>query len=361
VLPMQLTVRITKKLKDFTLRQEFTVGRETLGVLGASGAGKSMTLKCIAGLVTPDEGCIVLNGKTLFDSRKGINLPIQQRRVGLLFQNYALFPNLTVKENIAFGLRHLPKKERERRVEEMMARLGIRELAHSYPHQISGGEQQRTALARTLVTEPDCLLLDEPFSALDNHIRHRLEEELMETLNHFPGPVVFVTHNLRECYRVSDRIMIIHQGRVVAYGSRDEVFNRPPTVEGARLTGCKNISRVKPVKEGRVAALDWGLELEVPQAAGRKAGAYGYVGIREHHLRLVEDPHLPNTFPCWVEQVTESLFQVSLSLRFKEKGAEGGDGPFVQLSLSKEEYDRVKGKPFPWLVQLKPEYLFLMK
>ncbi|HHY59062.1 MAG TPA: ATP-binding cassette domain-containing protein, partial [Clostridia bacterium] len=206
---MELRVQITKKLKDFSLKQDFTVGRETLGVLGASGAGKSMTLKCIAGLVTPDEGIIVLNGKTLFDSRRGINLPIQQRRVGLLFQNYALFPNLTVKENIAFGLRHLPKGERERRVEEIMARLGITGLAHSYPHQISGGEQQRTALARTLVTEPDCLLLDEPFSALDNQIRHRLEEELLETLRHFPGPVVFVTHNLRECYRVSDRIMIM--------------------------------------------------------------------------------------------------------------------------------------------------------
>lgn len=357
---MELRVQITKKLKDFSLKQDFTVGRETLGVLGASGAGKSMTLKCIAGLVTPDEGIIVLNGKTLFDSRRGINLPIQQRRVGLLFQNYALFPNLTVKENIAFGLRHLPKGERERRVEEIMARLGITGLAHSYPHQISGGEQQRTALARTLVTEPDCLLLDEPFSALDNQIRHRLEEELLETLRHFPGPVVFVTHNLRECYRVSDRIMIMHQGRVVACGPREEVFHRPPTVEGARLTGCKNISRARPLADGRVAALDWGLVLAVP-GEDAAAEACRYVGIREHHLRLVEDPHLPNTFPCWVERVTASPFQVSLTLRFQERRGEDEDSRLVLFSLPQEEYDRVKHRPFPWLVQLRPEHLFLME
>lgn len=358
---MQLRVKITKKLKDFTLKQELEIDRETLGVLGASGAGKSMTLKCIAGLVTPDEGTIVLNGKTLFDSQQGINVPIQQRRVGLLFQNYALFPNLTVKDNIAFGLRRLPKKEREKRVEEIMARLGIGELAHSYPHQISGGEQQRTALARTLVTEPDCLLLDEPFSALDNHIRQRLEEELAATLRQFPGPVVFVTHNLRECYRVSDRIMIIHQGRMVAYGSRDAVFNHPPTVEGARLTGCKNISRAKPIAARRVAALDWGLEVEVRPAGDGAGGAYGHIGIREHHLRLVDDPHLPNTFPCWVERVMETPFNVSLFLRFKERGAEAPGCQPLQLSLTREEYDRIKTRPFPWLVQLRPEYLFLMQ
>lgn len=358
---MQLDVDITKQLKDFTLKQKFSISQETLGVLGASGAGKSMTLKCIAGLVTPDEGRIVLNGRTLFDSFKGINLPIQQRRVGLLFQNYALFPNLTVKENIAFGLRNLSKKEREKRVEKIMAMLGIAELGDSYPHQISGGEQQRTALARTLVTEPDCLLLDEPFSALDNHIRHRLEQELIEALTHFQGPVVFVTHNLRECYRVSDKIMIIHQGQVVAYGSRDEVFNRPPTVEGARITGCKNISRAKPVAGDRVAALDWGLELEVRRYEDRKTDPPGYVGIREHQLRLVEDPALPNTFPCWVIDVVETPFNVNLFLKLRENQDEAQSCQPLQFSISKEEYHQARTKPFPWLVQLRPEYLFLMK
>lgn len=358
---MQLDVDITKQLKDFTLEQKFSISQETLGVLGASGAGKSMTLKCIAGLVTPDEGSIVLNGKTLFDSSKGINLPIQQRRVGLLFQNYALFPNLTVEENIAFGLRNLPKKERDKRVQEVMALLGIADLRDSYPHQISGGEQQRTALARILVTEPDCLLLDEPFSALDNHIRHRLEQELIDTLAHFQGPVVFVTHNLRECYRVSDKIMIIHQGQAVAYGSRDDVFNHPPSVEGARITGCKNISRAKPLTENRVAALDWGLELEVRKHGDRTETSFGNVGIREHQLRLVEDPSLPNTFPCWVIDVMETPFNVNLLLRFKESQDETQICQPLQLSISKEEYDRIKTKPFPWLVQLRSEYLFLMK
>ena len=144
-----------------------------------------------------------------------------------------------------------------------MAMLGIAEFRDSYPHQISGGEQQRTALARTLVTEPDCLLLDQPFSALDNHIRYRLEQELIDALTHFQGPVVFVTHNLRECYRISDRIMIIHQGQVVALAPGMKSLTILPVWREPRITGCKNISRIKPVAEDRVAALDWGLELEV--------------------------------------------------------------------------------------------------
>ncbi|NLC77810.1 MAG: sulfate/molybdate ABC transporter ATP-binding protein [Clostridia bacterium] len=355
---MELEVDITKQLKDFTLRQRFKLAKETLGFLGASGSGKSMTLKCIAGLVTPDEGRIVLNGRVLFDSRQGINLPIQQRRVGLLFQNYALFPNLTVKENIAFGLRGLPKKEREERTERIMALLGIAGIRNSYPRQISGGEQQRAALARTLVTEPECLLLDEPFSALDNHIRSRLEQQLLEIIAGYQGPVVFVTHNLKECYRLSRQIMIIHQGEAVAYGSRDEVFDRPQRVEAARLTGCKNISRMELVTPRRVKALDWGLELELLEEA---EPGQGYLGIREHRLRLVEDPNLPNTFPAWVDQVRETPFDVSLVLRLGEDREEAGSCQPLQLTLSKEDYETVKARPCPWWLQLRPEHLFLME
>ncbi|MGI6451805.1 MAG: sulfate/molybdate ABC transporter ATP-binding protein [Desulfitobacteriia bacterium] len=247
---MVLSVNISKKLKDYTLKINMEINGETLGFLGASGSGKSMTLRCIAGLVKPDQGRITLNGRVLYDSAQRIDLPVQERQVGLLFQNYALFPNLTVKENITFGLRNLPKREQEAKAQAKMAMLGLSALQDRYPGQISGGEQQRTALARTLVTEPRCLLLDEPFSALDNHIRSQLEKQLLDNLAGFPGPVVFVTHNLRECYRLSKKIMIIDQGVVVAYGDRDEVFVNPRTVQAARLTGCKNISRLKRLSSG---------------------------------------------------------------------------------------------------------------
>jgi len=162
---MNLIVEIKKKYPDFNLDINFKSGKETLGILGSSGSGKSMTLRAIAGIVNPDRGRIILNGRTLFESDKKINLPVRERKVGLLFQNYALFPNLSVRENIEFGIRKLPQAERSCRVEEKLAAMQIEHLQDKYPYQLSGGEQQRTALARTLVTEPECLLLDEPFSA----------------------------------------------------------------------------------------------------------------------------------------------------------------------------------------------------
>jgi molybdate transport system permease protein len=354
---MELSVDISKELKDFELKINVDIGKETLGFLGASGSGKSMTLRCIAGLVKPDKGRIILNGRVLFDSERRIDLPVQKRNVGLLFQNYALFANLTVKENISFGLRNLPSKEQEHKVREKMEMMGLMALQDRYPRQISGGEQQRTALARTLVTEPDCLLLDEPFSALDNHIRSQLEKELLDTLVDFKGAVVFVTHNLKECYRVSKKIMIIDRGEIVSYGTRDQVFIDPQTVKAARLTGCSNISRLQPVLPGKVRALDWGCDLKIKN--NNMEGAT-HLGIREHQIKLVEEPDLPNTYPCWVDQVTETPFNVTLNLKLGGQAKEANDS-LLQAVIPKEEYEGMKKKPFPWLAQLKAEHIFYLK
>jgi molybdate transport system permease protein len=354
---MELIVDIYKELKDFKLNINLNIGKETLGFLGASGSGKSMTLRCIAGLVKPDKGRIVLNGRVLFDSEKRINLPVQERNVGLLFQNYALFANLTVKENISFGLRNLPKREQEFKVKKKMEMMGLMALQDRYPRQISGGEQQRTALARTLVTEPDCLLLDEPFSALDNHIRSQLEKELLDTLADFKGAVVFVTHNLKECYRVSNKIMIIDRGKIVSYGTRDQVFIDPQTVKAARLTGCRNISRMEPVISGKIRAIDWGCDLEIKNNYIEGAT---HLGIREHQIKLVEESNLPNTYPCWVAQVTETPFTVILDLKLQEQAKEANDG-LLQVIIPKDKYGGIKKKPFPWFAQLKPEHIFYLK
>ena len=168
---MSLEVNITKKLDGFTLHVNFAARSTATAILGASGCGKSMTLRCIAGIVKPDAGRIVLDGRVLFDSAQHIDLPPQQRGVGLLFQNYALFPNMTVEQNVLCGLKAEKTSARKARCAEMLQAMRLESLAKRYPAQLSGGQQQRTALARILVGRPKILMLDEPFSALDSYLR----------------------------------------------------------------------------------------------------------------------------------------------------------------------------------------------
>ncbi|MBP2664817.1 MAG: Molybdenum transporter ATP-binding protein [Firmicutes bacterium] len=186
-----LDVTIRKSLGDFKLHANFHADNEILGVLGPSGSGKSITLRSIAGIETPNEGRIVVNDRVLFDSREKVNILPRQRNIGYVFQNYALFPHLTVKENIAFGLQGLNKRDKTDRVQETLHIFRLKDRENHYPAQLSGGQQQRVSLARTLITRPDLLLLDEPFSALDNHIKRHLENELLEIIrNNFTGTVL---------------------------------------------------------------------------------------------------------------------------------------------------------------------------
>jgi len=251
---MSLEVTIEKQLSGFRLAVEFTADGMPLGLLGPSGSGKSMTLRAIAGLETPDRGRIVLHGRVLFDSAHKINVPARARHIGLLFQHYALFPHLTVAGNIAFGLRRLPERERARRVQQQLAAAHLDGLASRYPRSLSGGEQQRVALARALAVEPAGLLLDEPFSALDTHLRNALERQLRETLGSYRGSTLFVSHNIEEAYRVCGQIVVLTRGGVAARGPKEEIFRHPPTLEVARLTGCKNSSRARRVTGGLVEA-----------------------------------------------------------------------------------------------------------
>ena len=178
---MALEVQVAKKLPEFTLDVSFTAGDAPLGILGPSGAGKTMLLRCIAGLERPDHGRITLDGRVLLDTERHIHVPARNRRVGMLFQHYALFPHRTVAENIGFALGHLPRQEREHRVAALSARTHLSGLEDRYPRELSGGEQQRAALARALAIEPEALLLDEPLSALDTHLRSQVEAQLQET------------------------------------------------------------------------------------------------------------------------------------------------------------------------------------
>ena len=209
-----LEVQIYKKLAEYDLEISFQVDDNILGLMGASGSGKSMTLKCIAGIETPDQGRIVLNGRVLFDSEKKINVPIQKRNVGYMFQSYALFPNMNVYENISVGLRARKVKDVDIVVQKVMQQFRIFELASRYPKQLSGGQRQRVALARLMAYEPDVLLLDEPFSALDEDLKEDLLRELKSELQ-ISKPVVFVSHNKEEVNELCDFKYKIKLGEIV--------------------------------------------------------------------------------------------------------------------------------------------------
>ena len=275
---MALQVEIEKTLGSFHLQVRFEAGAEVLALLGASGCGKSMTLKCIAGIETPDRGKIVLDGVTLFDSERRINLPPQKRRVGYLFQQYALFPHMTVAHNIAAGIRD--RANRDAALREILRAMRLEGMEQKKPHQLSGGQQQRVALARILVNQPEVLLLDEPFSALDTHLRFQLEQELRDAIARFGKTVILVSHNRDEVFRLSERIAVLSNGCMETCGSRHAVFADPKTRNGAVLTGCKNISALQWQEGAQFWAPDWGLALTAPR---RDPGATA-VGIRMHDL-----------------------------------------------------------------------------
>ena len=249
-----LSIDIKKSLPEFKLEVNFAVGQEIMAILGPSGCGKTMTLKCIAGLMTPDQGKIVLNEQVLFDSQQRINLPTRERKIGFLFQNYALFPHLTVHENIVFGIRQLPVAQKNERVQQLLGKMRLDRFGHRYPVELSGGQQQRVALARALAPEPEVLLLDEPFSALDTQVKERLEAELLEIQSDFQGHVLFVTHNLAEAYRLSSKMAVYETGGLLQWGERHSIIEHPVNKTVARLTGMENIfdGKVTEIEGSRV-------------------------------------------------------------------------------------------------------------
>ena len=283
---MSLSVDIRKRLGAFSLDASFTSddATETLALLGASGSGKSVALKCIAGTERPDEGRIVLNDRVLFDSAAGVDVSVRERRVGYLFQSYALFPTMTVEQNVVAGVRSGSRAERLARAHEQIRAFRLDGLERLRPAQLSGGQQQRCALARIMANGPELLLLDEPFSALDGYLRWQLELELADTLRAFPGGVVFVTHSRDEVYRMCDRVCVLtngHSGRTVP---TRELFDAPATLAEAVMGGCKNVSVATPVGDHALSCVDWGVTL----ACEREAAGSDHAGIRAHDLRLVE-------------------------------------------------------------------------
>ena len=308
---MSLSVDIEKTLGAFHLKAAFETDGGILGLLGASGCGKSMTLKCIAGIETPDKGRIVLNGVTLFDSEKRINVPPQKRQVGYLFQNYALFPNMTVRQNILCGLRHVKdRKEKEERLAHAVELMKIGDLQNHKPYQLSGGQAQRTALARILVSDPQVLLLDEPFSALDSHLRLYLQMELKALLARFEHDVIMVTHSRDEAYHMCSRIAVVDRGQLLTVKPSKALFADPGSIRTAALTGCKNIAKAKKVGEYEVEVPEWGVRLNTAQPVGDGVVA---VGIRAHYFNVKSTR---NRYPIVYAGEMEEPFEWTVRFRF---------------------------------------------
>ena len=336
---MSLKVNIKKRLGNFNLDVAFETERGVFAILGASGCGKSMTLKCIAGIETPDEGRIELNGRVLYDSAKKINLTPQKRRVGYMFRDYALFPNMTVEQNIKAGMGKHPEEEK---VRSYINRFRLEGMEKHYPAQLSGGQKQRVAMARMIASEPDILLLDEPFSALDSYLKWELEQEMRDMLAEVQKPVLFVSHNRDEVYRLCSMVSCIDHGKMEVIEKTKEFFHNPKTKTAAVLSGCKNISAAEIVDNNHIKALGWGITLcvsEIPEET--KA-----VGIRAHSFYPVNAEQIPGKESA-ANESRVSVIQEGTGLKKYRN-------PVQEENIFKIEESRIIEDPFEWNISFRP-------
>ncbi len=323
-----LEISIRKKVPGFQLDIEFSCVRgEVTGLLGASGSGKSMTLRCLAGLEKPDEGRIRIDGKTLFDSNVGIDIPSRKRKCGFLFQHYALFPHLTVQQNMAMGLsllarkNSLSKEQKTKIIQNTIDQLDLNGLADKYPKQLSGGQQQRAALGRMLLSKPQSILLDEPFSALDSFLRRRIEFDLRKALSAFNGYLIFVSHDRDEIFRMCNKLVVLNNGCVEATGDRQHVFHEPASIAVARMTGCQNIAAAIPLSPKTIGVPAWGLSLTTKTPVSPDIT---HVGIRAHFIRPPKENEHINVFDFSIVEDPQAPFSRSEYLFVKHPAGLGG-------------------------------------
>ncbi|MDO4662247.1 MAG: ATP-binding cassette domain-containing protein [Tissierellia bacterium] len=259
---MSLYMDINKEFKNFKLNIKLDLKNEIVGILGYSGSGKSITLKTIAGIINPDWGKIILDNKKLFSSKEKINIPTRKRKVGYLFQDYALFPNLSAIDNIRICL----PKERRDEAEEFLKRFHVYDVKDQKPFELSGGEQQRVALSRMICVNPDIILLDEPFSALDSGLKWEIQNEFIKFLKTYNKTTIFVSHDKDEIYRLCDKVAIIDNGSVISYDDKDKIFNHPISLKAAKIIGVKNITTVIR-KDDYLYSKDWNTSFDLKENA----------------------------------------------------------------------------------------------
>ena len=349
---MAITVDIEKNFKGFHLKTAFSSSTSATGILGASGSGKSMTLRSIAGIEKPDRGKIVINGRTVFDSAQKINLKPQERRIGYLFQNYALFPTMSVRENIGCGYRG-EKAEKEKRIEDFIERYHLEGLENRLPSQLSGGQQQRVALARMMIGDPEAILLDEPFSALDGYLKDVLQKDMKEFLNQYQGDMLMVTHSRDEAFRFCNELMLLQEGRTLTFGNTRQLFEQPRLVEAARLTGCKNSSRIKKVGDYQVFAVDWGVTL---RTSHKVEDDMTHIAIRGHWMQPAQEAREN----CVVFEAAEYV-ETTFEHQYLVKSPNMSEDSVLWWMRPKHDFQEKPIDNLPQYLYLPPQHLMLLK
>jgi len=349
-----IQARFVKRFPAFSLDVEVEAKPGVTVLYGASGAGKTLTLDCLAGFTAPDSGRIMLDERILFDAAARVNLPPRHRDCGYVFQNYALFPHMTLWQNLAFAAERHPRLERHRRVNEMLERFRILEHAAKLPNEVSGGQKQRCSIARALITQPRLLLLDEPSRGLDSFLRNELYQLVGQIRADYRIPIVLVTHDLDECFALGDTVLVYRDGRILQSGAPRKVYSQPATPEVARTLGVTNIFEAEILaldpgrNTSRVRAL--GQELAGTYFPGRLLGDRVWMCVPPSELRIQERTG-ENRVPVRLKHVLERADSVRLEFE-----------PLVTVELSRSEYaghtERQHGKS-EWLVEFPPSALRL--
>ena len=331
----KLVVDFVKNLPDFKLEIQAEIDMEKAGLLGRSGCGKSMALKCIAGIEKPDYGTIRIGDEILFDSSKKIDRAARLRKIGYIFQDYALFPHMTIQQNIMAGMEGLTTSEKLEECNKIIKAFQLTGCEKRLPRELSGGQKQRVAIARMMAAKPRVLMFDEPFSALDRQLKEELHQLFLDFFEESKVPVIFVSHDIDEVYKLCDKIAVIDHGKFEAFRQKEELFERPEKLNVARLTGCRNISPAKKIGEDSVFSEFWGVPLNVCCSDGE----FKYVGIRAHHIHFKREKS-ENTFPFRIEGMSETRFSVIMSLSLK--GSDGSYGGKFQLEIDKEMWHSIR-------------------
>ncbi|WP_313961882.1 ATP-binding cassette domain-containing protein [uncultured Parvimonas sp.] len=341
-------VDIEKKFGKFTLKTKFQFDNEIMGLLGASGSGKSLTLKCIAGIEKPDKGRIILNDRVLFDSEKKINISPKDRKIGYLFQDYALFPNMNVYENIKVGIRE--GENFDKLIKEKLEEMRISHLKDKKINEISGGEKQRVALARLLINKPEIILLDEPFSALDDYLKSKIELEVAEVLRNYKIPTILVSHSREEVYRLCNEICVMSNGKSEDLMNKKELFKNPKTFSSCLISGCKNFSKIEKISENRLRALDWNIELETSDTILEE---HKILGIRAHLIELEKSDE--NSFAVEVERVVEDVFTYIILVR--KKDAKNS----IRIEVDKHILEKVENRENLFITMRKEDLILMVE
>ena len=307
----RLYADIHRRIGEFDLNVLIESDAERVGILGESGSGKSMTLRSIAGIEAVDSGHIEVDGRVLYDSSEKTDLKSQKRNVGYMFQNYALFPTMSVMKNVMAGLGR-PTEENRGKASDMLKRFRMDGFEDRLPGELSGGQQQRVALARIMVTEPALILLDEPFSALDSYLRDRMQVEMLEMLEDYTGQVVMVSHSRDELYRFSNELFVLSKGSIIRHGETKSVFREPENAIAARLTGCKNFSDAKVVDDHTIEAADWGVTLKLDRDIPADITSIGY---RAHNFSPVYGEKQENCIRFDLMRVDDLPFEKNYYIR----------------------------------------------